>query len=75
MHELNQGILTLNHNRHLTRLTGLDLSQAELIRNYMLMGLEAKEQERIYITYWYPMERSFEQDNCTEYFDRFMRDF
>jgi uncharacterized protein with ParB-like and HNH nuclease domain/predicted transport protein len=55
--------------------TGLDLSQADLIRNYMLMGLEPKEQERIYNTYWHPMERSFEQDDYTEYFDRFMRDF
>jgi uncharacterized protein with ParB-like and HNH nuclease domain len=55
--------------------TGLDLSQADLIRNYMLMGLEQKEQDRIYNTYWHPMERSFEQDDYTEYFDRFMRDF
>jgi uncharacterized protein with ParB-like and HNH nuclease domain len=55
--------------------TGLDLSQADLVRNYMLMGLEQKEQEKIYYAYWHPMERSFEQDDYTEYFDRFMRDF
>jgi hypothetical protein len=36
----------VDHNRQLTRLTGLDLSQADLIRNYMLMGREAKEQEK-----------------------------
>ena len=28
--------------------TGLDLSQADLIRNYVLMGLEPTEQERLY---------------------------
>jgi uncharacterized protein with ParB-like and HNH nuclease domain len=55
--------------------TGLDLSQADLIRNYILMGLEPKEQERIYNEYWHPMESSFEQVDYTEYFDRFMRDF
>ena len=55
--------------------TGLDLSQADLIRNYMLMGLGPVEQEKIYSLYWHPLERSFEQDDYAEYFDRFMRDF
>lgn len=55
--------------------TGLDLSQADLIRNYLLMGLEPKEQERIYINYWNSIESSFEQIDYTEYFDRFIRDF
>ena len=39
------------------------------------MGLEPKEQARIYNEYWRPMEKSFEQVDYTEYFDRFMRDF
>ncbi|HEY9721465.1 MAG TPA: DUF262 domain-containing protein, partial [Oscillatoriaceae cyanobacterium] len=39
--------------------TGLDLTQADLIRNYVLMGLEPKRQERIYQDAWYPMEQSF----------------
>ncbi len=55
--------------------TGLDLSQADLIRNYVLMGLPAKEQEKLYKNYWYPMEESFEQANQTSQFDRFMRDY
>jgi uncharacterized protein with ParB-like and HNH nuclease domain len=55
--------------------TGLDLSQADLIRNYILMGLEPKEQEKIYNDYWHPMENSFEQVDYAVYFDRFMRDF
>ncbi len=55
--------------------TGLDLSQADLIRNYVLMGLEPKEQEEIYKNYWFPMEQSFGQDSSNEVFDRFMRDY
>lgn len=37
--------------------TGLDLSQADLIRNYILMGLKRKEQIRIYNHYWEKIER------------------
>lgn len=55
--------------------TGLDLSQADLIRNYVLMGLEPKEQEEIYNNYWYPMEQSFRQASYSELFDRFIRDY
>jgi uncharacterized protein with ParB-like and HNH nuclease domain len=32
--------------------TGLKLSQADLIRNYILMNLEYDEQQRVYHTYW-----------------------
>jgi uncharacterized protein with ParB-like and HNH nuclease domain len=32
--------------------TGLELSQADLIRNYILMGLRHDDQQRIYNTYW-----------------------
>lgn len=55
--------------------TGLDLSQADLIRNYVLMGLAPKEQNKVYTNYWYPMEQLFDQDNQTDLFDRFMRDY
>jgi len=55
--------------------TGLELSQADLIRNYVLMGLEPKQQEELYNDYWYPMERSFGQTDYTAQFDRFMRDY
>jgi uncharacterized protein with ParB-like and HNH nuclease domain/predicted transport protein len=54
--------------------TGLDLSQADLIRNYVLMGLPSKEQAQIYTTSWYPLEQSFPADE-PELFDRFMRDY
>jgi uncharacterized protein with ParB-like and HNH nuclease domain/predicted transport protein len=55
--------------------TGLDLTQADLIRNYILMKLEPKEQTEIYNDYWYPMEKSFGNLNDSTLFDRFMRDY
>lgn len=37
--------------------TGLDLSQADLIRNYILMGLKRKHQQKIYDIYWQDIEK------------------
>lgn len=54
--------------------TGLDLSQADLIRNYLLMGLEEEEQEKLYSTYWKKIEKLFEEHK-SEVFDKFIRDF
>lgn len=53
--------------------TGLDLSKADLIRNYILMDLEPKQQEEIYQDYWYKMETNFGQEGYTKKFDQFMR--
>lgn len=36
--------------------TGLELSQADLIRNFILMGLSRKRQNDIYIKYWQKIE-------------------
>jgi len=36
--------------------TGLELSQADLIRNYILMGLSRKDQNKIYENYWEQIE-------------------
>lgn len=55
--------------------TGLDLSQADLIRNYVLMGLEPERQKRIYNDYWYPMEQNFGHAEYSPQFNRFMRDY
>ncbi len=55
--------------------TGLELTQADLIRNYILMGLEKAQQEEIYRDYWYPMEKGFGHSENTELFDKFMRDY
>lgn len=37
--------------------TGLELSQADLIRNYILMGLKRKSQNKIYENYWEHIEQ------------------
>jgi len=55
--------------------TGLELSQADLIRNFILMGLEPKEQTELYTEYWYRMEQNFGHSEYSEKFDRFMRDY
>ena len=54
--------------------TGLELSPADLIRNYVLMGQEPGFQNRLYRTYWLPMEQRF-GDQYTGQFDRFIRDY
>jgi len=38
--------------------TGLELSQADLIRNYILMGLEPTEQVRVFNDYWDVIEQN-----------------
>ncbi|MDQ2715193.1 MAG: DUF262 domain-containing protein, partial [Chloroflexota bacterium] len=55
--------------------TGMDLSQADLIRNYVLMGLNNDEQSQLYRQYWYPLEHYFLHANGVSGFDRFMRDY
>ena len=54
--------------------TGLTLSQADLIRNYVLMGQGHKAQTRLYENYWYPMEQRF-GDEYSKRFDLFIRDY
>lgn len=55
--------------------TGKELSQADLIRNFVLMGLEPGLQKRLYEQYWRPMELDFTQQAYTEHFDAFMRHY
>lgn len=55
--------------------TGLALTQADLIRNYVLMGQSAQEQEQLYVEYWSKMEQSFGQANYATHFDAFMRHY
>lgn len=54
--------------------TGLDLSQADLIRNYVLMGQEEKLQTELYEKYWFPMEQGFGNEYAKR-FDSFVRDY
>ncbi|MEB3274439.1 MAG: DUF262 domain-containing protein [Prochlorothrix sp.] len=55
--------------------TGRELSQADLIRNFILMGLEPDHQRRLYENYWRPMEQEFGQEAYSSYFDSFMRHY
>jgi len=54
--------------------TGKKLSEADLIRNYVLMDLPPKEQERIYSAYWRPMELEFAGADERQ-FDEFVRHY
>ena len=55
--------------------TGRELSQADLIRNFILMGLEHSLQTKLYDQYWRPMEKDFGQEGYSDYFDSFMRHY
>lgn len=53
--------------------TGKDLTQTDLIRNYILMGLEPEKQEIFYKKYWRAMEEGFKQNETL--FNRFVRHY
>ncbi len=53
--------------------TGVDLSQSDLIRNFILMRLPEKEQTKLYETYWSKIEDLFRGSEWT--FDAFARDY
>ncbi|GAA8083919.1 hypothetical protein Neuguinea66_11200 [Helicobacter pylori] len=55
--------------------TGKDLTQTDLIRNYILMGLEPQEQKIFYEKYWRAMEEGFEQETRETQFNRFVRHY
>src|SRR5258708_9387242 len=55
--------------------TGRELSQADLIRNFILMGLEPSLQTRLYEHFWRPMEVAFGQEAYGTQFDAFMRHY
>lgn len=55
--------------------TGKELSQADLIRNFILMGLKTDLQTDLYTHYWRPMEIDFGQEAYGAQFDSFMRHY
>jgi uncharacterized protein with ParB-like and HNH nuclease domain/predicted transport protein len=55
--------------------TGRELSQADLIRNFILMRLEPDQQTRLYEQFWRPMEVDFGQEAYDNHFDGFMRHY
>ncbi len=54
---------------------GLPLSQADLIRNYVLMGLEIDFQSELYNDYWRPMENQNDFKEAPKLFNKFIRDY
>ena len=55
--------------------TGKELSESDLIRNYVLMGLEPAEQTYVYEHLWRPMELLFVYETQGSVMDRFFRDY
>lgn len=53
--------------------TGMDLSQSDLIRNFILMRLPEREQTLFYENYWSKIENLFRGSEKT--FDAFVRDY
>ncbi len=53
--------------------TGVDLTQSDLIRNYLLMGLPEPEQTRMYDDYWSKIETLFRETGSSP--DTFLRDY
>ena len=55
--------------------TGKELSESDLIRNYVLMGLEPSEQTYVYEHLWRPMENLFIYDTQETVMDAFFRHY
>ncbi len=56
--------------------TGLELTQSDLIRNYILMGLKYKDQIKIYQNYWRQIEENAtQQESSYTVCSDFIRDF
>lgn len=53
--------------------TGKELSESDLIRNYILMGLEPSEQKYVYEHLWRPMEQLFAYETQGTEMDAFFR--
>ncbi|WQZ45205.1 DUF262 and DUF1524 domain-containing protein [Helicobacter pylori] len=52
---------------------GMELTQTDLIRNYIVMETEIEKQEGFYNKYWRAMEENFKQNK--KWFDRFVRHY
>ncbi|GAA8718088.1 DUF262 and DUF1524 domain-containing protein [Helicobacter pylori] len=52
---------------------GMELTQTDLIRNYIVMETEIEKQEGFYNKYWRAMEEDFKQNK--KWFDRFVRHY
>ncbi|MBR1487114.1 MAG: DUF262 domain-containing protein, partial [Synergistaceae bacterium] len=79
--KLNLVSITLEHSDNAQAIfeslnsTGKDLSESDLIRNFVLMALDNKTQTEIYDKYWAPMEKLFGNDEQEKIMDGFFRDY
>lgn len=56
--------------------TGLDLTQSDRVRNFILMELDPEEQESLFRKYWEPTTRLvFDEEQDLDHFDEFLRDY
>lgn len=55
--------------------TGKELSESDLVRNYVLMGLEPSEQIYVYEHLWRPMEQLFVYETQDSVMDSFFRHY
>ena len=54
--------------------TGLELSETDRIRNYILMGQDTNSQKELYENYWSPIQDRFGSEYAN-WFDWFIRDY
>ncbi len=54
---------------------GMELTQTDLIRNYIVMETEIEKQESFYNKYWRAMEEEFEQSKRGDLFNKFVRHY
>lgn len=52
--------------------TGLELSQGDLIRNYLLMSASANEQDVLYVNYWKPLFQMLRDNYLEDFFFVFL---
>ncbi|WRB67899.1 DUF262 and DUF1524 domain-containing protein [Helicobacter pylori] len=54
---------------------GIELTQTDLIRNYIVMETEIEKQEYFYNKYWRAMEEDFKQSKREDLFNKFVRHY
>ena len=52
--------------------TGLDLEEADKIRNYVLMKMPAQQQERIYRNYWEKLEQKVSKEDINKFIRHYL---
>ncbi len=54
---------------------GMELTQTDLIRNYIVMETEVEKREGFYNKYWRAMEEDFKQSKIKDLFNKFVRHY